>query len=280
MPHLLPNVFLSYARAMDVDLLHKLKSVLTDLRTQGKIELFIDEERLDGGDHWAEHIQQELVKAEIVVCALSPAYFKSSPCREELWTAYRQSRAFPILVEEVLLDDPDVPQWIRDRILAPRAEDKPRSIARFREQNDEDTAWSQVVKSLHNLNEKCTQTLNNRAEGPWAWVMRPIQQALKRASSFSLLTRTGQGWWSDFEVQFMDVLRDGDDASRVLVMNPDCQAFKASRPTWTPGGPDEDWSEYRERTKRLIDRISQESRLEVRVVDVYIPYSMRVQSRW
>ena len=113
--------FLSYARRDD---LHEQGRITTlrnqiqgefEFQTGIKLEIFQDTDGLRGGDPWRGRIADAISSAQVFLPIITPSYFRSGPCREELERYYSdntdsRNRIIPIryvdLPEWVTQDDP------------------------------------------------------------------------------------------------------------------------------------------------------------------------------
>jgi hypothetical protein len=88
------HVFISYARKDNeprqvngrgwVHLFHDRLEAQYHAFTQHPLEVFLDVERIENGEHWETHIQSALRQSRIFIAVLSPNYLASPICRMEL----------------------------------------------------------------------------------------------------------------------------------------------------------------------------------------------------
>lgn len=92
------NVFLSYSRAnsMFVDHLH------SDLALRG-FHVWMDRDKLEGGDEWKQKIASEILRSNVVLVVLSPAVLDSRWVREEVdYAQTYHKRIIPLLYQETV----------------------------------------------------------------------------------------------------------------------------------------------------------------------------------
>ena len=86
-----PHAFLSYTRRDD----EYFGGMITGLRRQlelgvrvvtgdGSFTIFQDIEAIKFGQHWPSRLDEALASARFLIPVLSPSFFKSKPCRDEL----------------------------------------------------------------------------------------------------------------------------------------------------------------------------------------------------
>jgi hypothetical protein len=230
--------------------------------------------------HWDEKIQAELNDHHAVVLALSPEYFVSDYCKKEMDIAMQGSKAFPVLLDDV--KNPSAPVWALN--VVPKDDSGALCSVRAAISGGKDAiaVWAHVYGELKQAFIELIESMNRVPdEGtgriPFGAIKEQMRTKLQNACSFSLLTRTGQGWWRDFEDEFEKILKLYPGDSRVLLLNPDCDAFSVSTASWQPfrDRPQEKWSEYRDNAKQHIAKLSKK-RLQLRMLDAYVPYSMFV----
>ena len=101
--HSYVKVFWSYAKRDDpkphnVTLLREsFESVLGQCLGED-VDLFQDKTGLNWGDAWRKKLETEVASSNIFVCILSPSYFNSKMCIQELvWAIDNKVRLYPIL---------------------------------------------------------------------------------------------------------------------------------------------------------------------------------------
>jgi hypothetical protein len=88
------DVFFSYKRhSLTLDWTRSVHSTLKYWIMQEvggrEVEMFVDEESIETGDHWPEKLREALRLSRCMVCLWSPAYFQSAWCVSE-WKSFRE----------------------------------------------------------------------------------------------------------------------------------------------------------------------------------------------
>jgi hypothetical protein len=115
-----PVAFLSYVRADDTNdngnilrICQQLRKEL-ESRTGAPFPIFVDREDIDWGENWRARINESLESATLLIPVLSPRYFVSTLCRDELnrflereATLGRSDLVLPLYyIDTLLLEDP------------------------------------------------------------------------------------------------------------------------------------------------------------------------------
>ena len=102
------KVFLSYAHTDGAQLVQRLHE---DLSLQG-YRVWLDTQRLEGGDLWSSAIEREIDHTEIVLALLSHGSYVSEICRGEQLRALRKGKCvIPLMVQ----NDCDIPIYLESR---------------------------------------------------------------------------------------------------------------------------------------------------------------------
>jgi hypothetical protein len=97
------KVFWSYAKRDDANPHHvtQLRDAFANVLGQclgQDVELFQDTTGLNWGDEWRKKLESELATSDGFVCVLSPSYFNSKMCMQELvWAMDHKIKVYPIL---------------------------------------------------------------------------------------------------------------------------------------------------------------------------------------
>lgn len=83
-----PSVFISYRRETSVDLAQRIRDDLEKY----KLNVFLDLERLSGGERWKARLQRELVNCDFLLVILAPQTLESEWVRYEIKTALDQNK--------------------------------------------------------------------------------------------------------------------------------------------------------------------------------------------
>jgi hypothetical protein len=93
-----PGAFLSYARADDKHAKGKIVKICELLSSELEVQIgepfpiFVDRNHIDWGENWESRIYESLDAATLLIPVLTPSYFKSRMCRNELSRFLRQER--------------------------------------------------------------------------------------------------------------------------------------------------------------------------------------------
>jgi hypothetical protein len=102
-----PRIFISYAHKDGKDLAQRLHRDLTD---EGFV-VWLDTQRLTGGDIWRQEIAEAIDRAAVVVALLSSASYISDVCRVEQQRALEKRKPIiPIHVQS----DCEIPDYLND----------------------------------------------------------------------------------------------------------------------------------------------------------------------
>jgi hypothetical protein len=114
-----PEAFLSYSHADDEFLGGRIVALREALRkavrfrTGRPFEVFLDRDGIGLGQDWRDRLDQALAGVRFLIPILSPSYFASAPCRDELAKflelerkAGRKDLVLPILIEKGAGDGP------------------------------------------------------------------------------------------------------------------------------------------------------------------------------
>jgi WD40 repeat protein len=95
-----PRVFISYAHADGGDLAVRLLGSMQGLG----FDVWLDNERLKGGDRWSNEIESALDRAQVVLALLADGSFASELCRaEQAWALTAGKRVIPVKVQSYCL---------------------------------------------------------------------------------------------------------------------------------------------------------------------------------
>lgn len=269
------SIFLSYPGDLrkrgPKGLFDKLVECLRAIPAVG--EIFIDVKKIPVGDNWKEEIENKLSECDFAVLAIAKGYEKSKYCQHEMEIALQRGMAVPIVIQPVAWIDPPYRQV--NALPIDSGDVKP--VTKFR---DQEQAWEQIRKKLGELFKEYLQDLSRYSKDPvvpihFHLMQRWIRDSLKGAVRFSLMARSGQGYWEIFGKEFERIIRQRPRLSRVLVLNPNSAAFEASNVEWVPfvGGAAKSWSAYKQDGKDLIERIAK-MKVDLRLLDAHIPFTM------
>jgi FxsC-like protein len=92
---------------------------------------FFDQEGIDPGDEWGPTLSKALQESKVLVCALSPAYFRSEYCGKE-WQVFLMRRGqHQRLRQEQGAQDAELPPVIKPIIWLPLTEEPPAEARKF-----------------------------------------------------------------------------------------------------------------------------------------------------
>src|SRR4051812_20296322 len=91
-----PRIFISYAHRDGSELAAQLYADLSAL----KFEVWMDQQRLNGGDRWTAEVEAALDGSDVVLALLSDGSFTSDTCRaEQGWALDTRKLVVPIRVQ-------------------------------------------------------------------------------------------------------------------------------------------------------------------------------------
>ena len=259
-------IFLSYAHS-DRNYLTKLELFLVPFRLVGLIEIMYDIS-IGAGKVWKQAIDEKLLRADIVLLLITQRFLDSKECKRELELALKQKNkpiVIPILFESV--DDLESLPFSHLQMLP--APSKP--VVNW-EKPDE--AWNNIVKGIGRIILGHPKNLPSgvRSEQvlrPFSTVSDDIKNDLESASHIWLLSRTGMGWWRDFNDQILKLTTK--KGTRFLLLDPGSPAFEMGKHFWKPGpwSPTTNFYNYREAAESFLGNITK-THLSLKLLKVIV----------
>ena len=258
------NVFISYSRKnKDKPFFTELVNRLRPLKNSKLIRDIFYDSQINAGSEWRADILAKLSEADVVLLLISPSFQQSTYCQDEMNKAMSRDDCLviPVIAREV--------DWPGARYMSLQV--LPRSAKPLQKYRPQTGGWVEVTEGIRrSIRAWRTAVPVDRfapEPKPYSAVSSQIRRSLREAKSVSILSRTGVGWHRDYG----DVLEPLLKSSRILVLNPDSDAFrwKSDAKSWgnvrgrTP-------IEYQQVAKEQISKFVDHKAL-VRVLDAVVP---------
>jgi len=143
-------LFVSYSHK-DEPYLKEFETHVTPLRRKGEIASWHDRKILPSIP-WAEQIDENLKKADIILLFVSPDYIASDSCEAEMNHSLERHKAGEAHVIPVILRDCDWQSTPLGKLQALPKDGKP-----IKQWRDRDSAWKDVVRGIHHVILNCSK---------------------------------------------------------------------------------------------------------------------------
>jgi len=233
------------------------------------------------GEDYDHKIREKLGKADLVVPLITAQYLASDWCMEELDIAMTSRKDGRCVVAPIIVEPSRYERTVVNELNVLPGNARP-----VTEWGKSARAWTDVVTKLDEEIDRILDLGVPPVESDVEKVLRPfnsispeIRKSLDGAASVWLLTRSGSGWWHDFDRIEALAEEPSDSRSRFLVLNPASEAFRSHQHDWETWAfdPKDDFKAYASKVEtflkaELLPRDGET--IEARALDVRLPLAL------